>query len=285
MSNAFQVSAVQFGARHLAVEENRRTVEAFVRAEAAHGSRLVVLPELAISGYCLDPQGLPACAEPADGPTAALLRGLSEKLGVVIVCGFCERGPAGELFNSAILVRPGGSDVIYRKLHLFDQEKKIFTPGDLGLVLAETDLGCIGICVCYDLRFVEVARGLSLAGADILAIPTAWVGGFDRVSHDASGYIGQARGALVQANLDQLPMICASQSGGDQGLRLLGSSLIADAHGTCVGGPMGRDDTGSLRATFDIAEIRAARVRSPLVRPREDRRTDVYGLTIGSRRL
>lgn len=285
MNKTFIVSAVQFGAKHNAPNENRQAIEQYVRDEVAQGSRLVVLPELAISGYCLDADVLAACAEPADGPTAALLRGLSNELNVVIVCGFCERGPAGELFNSAILVSPGRADVIYRKLHLFDQEKTVFVPGDLGLVLAETDLGCIGICVCYDLRFVEVARGLSLAGADILAVPTAWVGGFDKIPRDASGFIGQARGALVQANLDQLPMVCASQSGGDQGIRFLGSSLIADAHGNCLEGPMGEDATGSLRATFDIDEIRGARLRSPLVRPREDRRTDVYGLMLGDKHL
>lgn len=285
MSSAFIASAVQFGARQLAPEANRATVETFVRAEAAQGSQLVVLPELAIQGYCLDPEGMADCAEPADGPTATLLRHLANELKLVIVCGFCERGEDGLLYNSAILVRPGRTDVIYRKLHPFDREKNVFAPGDRGLVLAQTDLGCIGICVCYDLRFVEVARGLALAGADILAVPTAWVGGFDPVPRDAMGYIGQARGAVVQANLNQLPMVCASQSGGDQGIRFLGSSLISNAHGDCVEGPMGQDDTGALRATFTLAEIHSARVRSALIRPREDRRTDVYGLMNGNERL
>jgi len=285
MSNAFIVSAVQFGARQLEPEANRMTVERLVRAEAAQGARLIVLPELAIQGYCLDPEGMAGCAEPAEGPTAILLRGLSNELNAVIVCGFCERGDDGLLYNSAILTSPGRPDVIYRKLHPFDREKNVFAPGDRGLVLAQTDLGCIGVCVCYDLRFVEMARGLALAGADILAVPTAWVGGFDPVPRDAMGYIGQARGAVVQANLNQLPMVCASQSGGDQGIRFLGSSLIADAHGNCVQGPMGEDDIGALRATFTLADIHSARLRSALIRPRQDRRTDVYGLIIGNERL
>lgn len=282
--SAFTVSAVQFGARLYAPEANRATVAEMVRSEAAAGAALIVLPELAISGYGLDPTGLRSSAEPARGPTWERLAGLAEELGVVIVCGFCEAAADGRLYNSAMLVAPGRPQALYRKLHLFDAEKEIFTPGDLGLVLAETDLGVVGICVCYDLRFVEVARALSLAGADLLAVPTAWVGGFDKVARDPMGFIGQARGALVQANLDQLPMICASQSGGDQGIRFLGSSLVADAFGTCLAGPMGEDESGALRVRLDLDEIRAARVRSARIRPREDRRTDVYGVMLGTTR-
>lgn len=283
MSAAFTVSAVQFGARLYVPDENRSTVERRVRDEFAAGARLIVLPELAVSGYGLDPEGLRRSAEPAAGPTSALLRGLAEELGVVIVCGFCEAGGGGKIYNSALLVAPGRPQALYRKLHLFDGEKEVFTPGDLGLVLAETDLGTVGVCVCYDLRFVEVARALALAGADILAVPTAWVGGFDRVPRDAMGFIGQARGVLVQANLDQLPMVCASQSGGEQGIRFLGSSLVADAFGSCLAGPMGEDDTGAIRAQFNLGDIRAARARSARIRPREDRRTDVYGITLNGK--
>lgn len=284
MSQAFTVAAVQFGARLYQPDENRAEVAQRVRAAAEDGAKLIVLPELAISGYGLDPDGLQRSAEAHDGATCQMLQGLSDALSITIVCGFCERGADGALFNATLLTSPGKAPVLYRKLHLFDGEKEVFTPGDLGLVMAETELGTIGVCVCYDLRFVEVARGLSLAGADILAVPTAWVGGFDKVPRDAMGYIGQVRGALVQANLDQLPMICASQSGGDQGIRFLGSSIIADAYGTCLAGPMDEDEAGTVTAQFDLDEIRTARVRSARVQPRADRRTDMYHIGVGEQR-
>lgn len=274
------LSAVQFGARLYAQEENRAWITRMIRAEATAGSDLIVLPELAVPGYGLDPEGLPRSAEPFDGPTLALLRGLSDELDVVLICGFCEK-ECDRLYNSAVLTAPGAEPALYRKLHLFDAEKDIFAPGDTGLVMAETRLGTIGLCVCYDLRFVEVARGLALAGVDILAVPTAWVGGFDKTPRDGGGYIGQARGAVVQANLNQLPMVCASQSGGDQGIRFLGSSLIADAFGATLAGPMSEDEVGVIRAEMSLDEIRQARVRSPRIRPREDRRTDIYGVRVG----
>ncbi len=282
MTHGFGTSAVQFGARLYRPDENRDTIAAAVRQEVAHGSRLIVLPELAVSGYGLDPAQLAACAEPLHGPTQALLSALAEEHDAVIVCGFCETAE-GKLYNSAMLVAPGRDPVLYRKLHLFDGEKEVFTPGDLGLVMAQTDLGTIGVCVCYDLRFVEVARGLALAGADLLAVPTAWVGGFDKTPRDEGGYIGQARGAVVQANLNQLPMVCASQSGAEGGIRFLGSSLIVDALGTCLKGPMDEDETGAIRTLMSLDAIRAARIRGDRIRPRQDRRTDVYGVVVNGR--
>jgi predicted amidohydrolase len=275
-------AAVQFGAALWRPDENRARAEAAIRAAAGQGARLVVLPELAIPGYGVDAAALAAAAEPLEGPTAANWRALAAELDVVIAGGFCERA-AGRLYNSAVLVTPDGTLTAYRKLHPFDAEKTVFAPGDLGLSVAETPLGRIGLCVCYDLRFVEVARALALMGADIIAVPTAWVGGFDRNPRDAMGFIGQARGAMVQANLNQVAMVCASQSGGGQGIRFLGSSLIVDAFGEVLAGPMGEDEDGTILATLDVAAIRAARVRSALVRPRDDRRRDVYGLTLAGR--
>lgn len=272
-------SAIQFGSRLYEPENNRAKIEQAVLAECENGADLIVLPELAVSGYGLSRYGLENSAEPFDGPTLALLEKLAEEKRAVIVCGFCEVAN-GRLYNSAMLVAPARKPVLYRKLHLFDGEKEIFTPGDLGFVLAETDFGMVGICVCYDLRFVEVARGLALAGADILAVPTAWVGGFDKTAYDDGGFIGQARGAVVQANLNQLPMVCASQCGDDQGTRFLGSSLIVDAYGTCLAGPMNEKDEASLSVTMSMSVVRAARQRSARIRPREDRRTDCYGLLV-----
>jgi predicted amidohydrolase len=278
----FIAAAVQFGARLYEAEANRARAEEAIRAAAAQGARLIVLPELVVPGYGLDAERLAALAEPLEGATLAAWRGLARTLGVVIAGGFCERFD-GRLYNSAVLVTPAGTPTLYRKLHLFDAEKEVFAPGDRGLPVVETPLGYIGLCVCYDLRFIEVARGLALAGADILAVPTAWVGGFDRAPRDAMGFIGQARGAVVQANLDQVAMVCASQAGCDQGIRFLGSSLIVDSFGECLAGPMGENEEATLTATLDVAAIRASHVRSPRVRPREDRRRDVYGLVLSGR--
>lgn len=273
-----RVAAIQFCAAPYRADENRDKISRLAADAIAKGAELVVLPELAVSGYGLDANGLTSVVEPFDGPTRALLQSISDAHGTVLVAGFCEAA-GGMMFNSAMLVRPEQPPALYRKLHLFDREQEVFAPGDLGLVTAETHLGVIGLCVCYDLRFVEVARGLALGGTDMLAVPTAWIGGFDKAPRDEGGFIGQARGACVQANLNQLPMICASQSGSSGEFRFLGSSLISDAYGTCVAGPMDEDEEGIILSDMTLEEIRAARIRSARVRPREDRRTDVYDIT------
>ena len=127
--------------------------------------------------------------------------------------GICERH--GErLFNSAVVVGPDGKLIgHYRKTHLFGEEKLVFAPGDLGFPLVKTRVRDDRLCVCYDLRFVEVVRMLALQGADLICVPTAWIVGFDEVRWDAEGMSPQGRATEVQANLSQVYIAAASQVG------------------------------------------------------------------------
>jgi len=276
---SLRVAVVQARAALYRPDENRARSVALVEAAAADGARLVVLPELMISGYGVEREGLAASAEDLRGATHDAWRDVAARLGVHVVGGFCERA-GDDLYNAAMMVGPDGLVGHYRKLHLFDAEKHVFSPGDLGLPVYDLPFGKVGICVCYDLRFVEVVRALALRGADLIAVPTAWVGGFDTDPFDAMGYIGQARGAIVQANLSQVFLCCASQAGTAGGTRFLGSSLIVDPYGAVCAGPLGPDEEAVAFADVSVAASREARVRSPLIRPREDRRTDVYRIEI-----
>jgi N-carbamoylputrescine amidase len=116
-------------------------------------------------------------------------------------------------------------------------------------------------------------------------VPTAWVQGFDKVPRDGDGMIGQARSVLVQANLNQVFVACASQSGRTHGARFLGSSLIADPYGNLASGPLDENDEGLAVASVDFGAVTAAQVRSDLIRPRQDRRTDMYALNISGQTL
>ncbi|TCR60795.1 nitrilase-related carbon-nitrogen hydrolase [Bosea sp. BK604] len=280
----FSVAAVQFTAAPGRAAENLGQTLALIETAAASGASVVILPELAISGYTLDKDLLEAAAEPFEGPTFAAWTKLARRLGIVIAGGFCERD-SGHLYNAAMLVGPDGLLLRYRKLHLFDREKLVFAPGDRGLGVAATPFGRIGLCVCYDLRFVEVMRGLALQDADLVAVPTAWVRGFDKVARDGDGLIGQARGAIVQANLNQVYVACASQGGTAGDIAFLGSSLVADPYGRILSGPLPEDEQATVMAEIDLAVIRAAQERTELVRPRQDRRTDLYGVSLAGRML
>jgi N-carbamoylputrescine amidase len=265
-------------------ERNRtRSLEA-LRDAFERGADLVVLPELTVPGYGWDADLVAAAAEPLGGETISAWTDAARDAGAYVAGGFAERD-GSRIYNSAVLVGPEGLVLHYRKLHLFAGEKGVFAPGDRGLPIASTPLGILGLCVCYDLRFVETLRVLALRGAELVCVPTAWVPGFDAERWDAEGFCPQARSVLVQANLDQVFVACASQAGRIGRFEFLGSSLVADARGRCVAGPLPGDRDVTAIADIDLADAHAAHDRGGDVRPLSDRRTDVYSLSVGGEPL
>lgn len=247
------------------------------RAETALRERaqIVVFPELAVSGYVVAPDLVARTAQPLDGPLVASLTRLTRAHGGLVAAGYAEVD-GDEHFNSVVLVGPEGPLLNYRKVHLFDLEKECFSPGR-ELPVVPTEYGNVGVCVCYDLRFVEVLRSLSLRGADVVLAPAAWTSGFDS-SVPETGMVRQAEAAVVQANLDQVAVVAVSQAGvhPGHGVTTLGGSLAVDAFGDIVVGPLSRTQADSARAVIDLERGREARIRTERIRPREDRRTDIY---------
>lgn len=279
MKHPVRVGLVQIGTEPYEVEKNRsltldRSREAFDR-----GADIVVLPEMVVPGYVADARRLAPLAESIDGPTVTAWTKLAREHSGYICGGFCERAGEG-LHNTAVVVGPEGLLLHYRKLHRFENEKVAFRPGDLGLPVAHTRFGTIGVCVCYDLRFVEVTRALALKGANLILVPTAWLPGFDQERWDEKGMCPQAYGALFQSNLNQVFIACASQAGSHGGLDYLGSSIIADPYGKLACGPLSGSNDEVVVTEIDMGVAELSRVRSPLIAPRADRRTDVYGIAI-----
>ena len=244
----------------------------------------MLLPEMSVPWYSTDREALEPLAEALDGPTVSGWQEQAARHGGLVVGGLCERGDDG-IYNTAVAVGADGVVAHYRKLHLFDLEKHCFAPGDAGLTVAETDYGTIGLCICYDLRFVEVVRVLALRGADLICVPTAWIRGFDRRQYADGELIPHAEGALVQANLSQVFIACASQVGTGDGTEFLGSSVLADPYGRIAAGPLSTVREQFEVADVDLSEARRAQARSELIQPRADRRTDVYGILHGDEAL
>ena len=276
------VSLSQITGMPLDPDGNRSRCAEVLREAFKSGAKLVVLPELISQGYFLDRAGQFETSEELDGPTVESWSRIAKESNGFIAGGFTER-VGDTMFNSAVLVGPEGLLIHYRKLHLFNREKEIFEPGNLGLPIANTAAGVVGLCVCYDLRFPEVARVLALRGVQILAVPTAWTAGFDKSHWDQEGYCPQARGAELQANLSQIFIACASQVGQQAGVRLLGSSLLVGPRGETLLGPFSGDREETSMVNIDINESILAQARSELITPRQDRRTDVYGVSYESK--
>lgn len=164
------VAALQFNPAFLDVHANLITLEEYLRGIEAD---LVVLPELCTTGYFFhDTAQLRSVAVHRDAEGLALFRDMAREHGMIVVAGFAERD-GDRLYNSAATAFPDGRLEVYRKVHLFAEEKLHFTPGDGGFsVLRWGDRLRLGVMICYDWRFPEAARTLALRGAQVIAHPS-----------------------------------------------------------------------------------------------------------------
>lgn len=163
------VGYLQFAPVFGKVQENVATV---MHALAAVEADVLVLPELAFTGYSFKGRAeLEKLAEdPRKSATVEMLISLCRDRGFHLVTGFAEK-QADRCYNSALLLGPKGIHCIYRKLHLFNREKMYFDPGDLPLAATSVNGLRVGMMVCFDWVFPEVARALALMGADVLCHP------------------------------------------------------------------------------------------------------------------
>lgn len=148
-------------------------VENVVNAVSDKEFDILVLPELFASGYQFlnKKEALSLADEAGKGYTYERLRLLAKEKNGLIVYGFPEK--RGEkLFNSALAVLPDGTFHLYQKTHLFDTEKNIFSPGETGFSVFPFRGAKIGLMICFDWRFPESARKLTLLGAQIICHPS-----------------------------------------------------------------------------------------------------------------
>jgi predicted amidohydrolase len=151
-------------------DANAALLAAALRSEPVD---LLVAPELATTGYLyLDREELATVAEPVPGgPTCTLLAAVCRQTERAIVFGIAERS-GDKIYNSAVLLSPGGEAVVYRKAHLFDTETLVFDRAGLSPSMADVAGARVGIMICFDWRFPEVARLLALRGAEVLVHPS-----------------------------------------------------------------------------------------------------------------
>jgi predicted amidohydrolase len=133
------------------------------------GAEMIVLPELFNTGYLItSKEEAFDLSEPLPGgKTTEALSAMAREKNAHIVAGLIER--QGEnLFNSAVVIAPSGYLGKYRKIHLFNEEKLWFQPGDLGFPVFDIGICRIGVMVCFDWFFPESMRTLALKGADVI---------------------------------------------------------------------------------------------------------------------
>lgn len=271
---------------------NIARAERLVREAASRGARLVLLQELFETPYFCQDQLYEylALAEPFEGNRLiAHFSALASELGVVLPLSFFER--AGQAaFNSLAMIDADGSILgLYRKSHIPDgpgyTEKFYFSPGDTGFRVWETQVGRIGVGICWDQWFPECARAMALMGAEVLLYPTAIGSEPHDPDLDSSGHWQRVMQGHAGANLT--PLVASNRIGTEAGrngtsLTFYGSSFIADPTGAKVA-EAGRTGETVLTATFDLDAVARQRRSWGVFR---DRRPELYGalLTLDGRR-
>jgi predicted amidohydrolase len=256
------------------LEGNRRLTREAVREAVGAGARLIVLPELSTSGYVFEsPEEARTCAEPVEGPSLTAWSEEAARGGAVVVGGFCELGEDGRLYNSAAVVEGGGVLGVYRKIHLWDRERLFFEPGGECAPVLETSVGRIGVGVCYDLNFPEVARGLALAGAEIVVLPS----NLPRFPRPAGERPIEVTLAMATAHLNHVFVALCDRCGPERGVEWVGGSVVCDEWGWLLAGPPPDFGRGLVLADCDFARARdkAWNERNDVF---GDRRPDLYRL-------
>ncbi len=228
------------------VEENIEAALEFIPNDCD----LAVMPELFSTGYQFRDkteavglaEDLTGNAEPGSA-TKRLTRAASES-GTTIVAGLAEKD-GDRLFNSSVLFRPDGSREIYRKVHLFMDEKSIFMPGDLGFPVFEACGTTIGMMICFDWIFPEAARSLALAGAEIIC-------------HPSNLLLPWCQAAMVTRCQENMVHAVTSNRVGTENrtgteLTFSGRSQVVSPLGERLAG-LDKDETGAAAVTIQLVE-------------------------------
>lgn len=266
---------------------NLARAERLVRAAAARGAQIILLPELFETPYfCIeqDARHLGLAHSVADDPAVRHFSGVARELGVVLPVSFFERaGPA--YFNSIAILDADGTNLgVYRKSHIPNgpgyQEKNYFSPGDTGFRAWDTRFARIGAGICWDQWFPETARVMALLGAELFFFPTA-IGSEPPPAVPVNSREHWQRTQQGHAAANLTPLIAANRYGLERSLqdpqglyiRFYGSSFIADAMGAKVAEAPEEGDA-VLVQTFDLEATRELRDNWFVFR---DRRPDLYG--------
>jgi predicted amidohydrolase len=235
-----------------------------IQHAAERGAHLVLFPEMFLTGYAIK-EDAGRLAEEISGVSIGRLKQVAQRYRIEVCMGFPELEPAsGKIYNSlACLSDQGLVRCVYRKIHLYDQEKRYFHPGS-EITLADTAIGRAGFLICYDLEFPEPARVLALQGAHILLVATAnmkpWCGHQDTY-------------AKSRAMENQVFLAIANRIGTENEMVFCGGSACVDPMGKILCNADGQTPA-VLLADIDIGALASARYSS--IDYLRDRRPEVY---------
>ena len=246
------VAVYQYAARDEDAPARLQRLDAAAAEAATGGARLLVTPEVFVSGYGIGRDAIHARAEPADGPSARRAAEIARRHSIAVILGYPEAAD-GAVYNAALCLGPDGATLAnHRKLLMSGAgEQETWARGE-AITTFELDGHRVGVLICYDVEYPEIARATALAGAGVLAVPTALVERWPVVAHQM---------IPTRAFENGVYLAYANYAGREPGFAYLGAS--------CVCGPTGEDcaragaDETVIRSVVDPARIAAARADLP----------------------
>lgn len=207
-------------------QANTALIVAQIRAAVSDGADVIVLPELVTSGYMFtDAAEARSLAQPATADSFASWIAVAGD--AIVIGGFPESGADGLLYNSAVMLDGSGVLGFYRKSHLWDREKLIFTPGASIPEVIATRHGAIAVMVCYDVEFPELTRPVALAGAELIAAPVNWPL-FPRPDGE---WPGEVINAMATARASKVAVACCDRTGVERGQHWTEGSAVVSPEG------------------------------------------------------
>jgi len=275
-----KIACVQMNPKVGEKENNIKKSVTMINEAAKNGANLIVLPELANSGYVFNSreEAFELSEEIPKGKTTKAWMDAAAKNNVYIVAGINERDN-NLLYNSSVIVGPDGYIGTFRKVHLWNEENLFFEPGNLGFPVFKTPIGRISSNICYDSWFPESFRLAVLQGADIVCVPTNWV----PIPGQAKGERAMANSLIMAAShCNSVFIAAADRVGEERGQPFEGQSIITSYTGWPIAGPASRDKEEIIYAEANLADARRKRNWNEYNQPLRDRRTDVYSEMLGS---
>ncbi|MEE3956185.1 nitrilase-related carbon-nitrogen hydrolase [Peribacillus frigoritolerans] len=227
MADLIKVAAVQFDPKIGEIEENRRTIAEKIVYAAEEGAKLIVFPEMAVSGYVWESRKeISPYVESVPGETTNRLSALAAKYGCYVVVGVPEVDPTTNVYyNSAVLIGPQGVVGCYRKTHLFAADARWAREGKEEIPVFETEIGRIAMLICMDAMYFEPSRMAALKKADILAFPTNWVG---------KGINPPSKTWRLRAKENGFYWIASNRSGTERGAQFTGGTGVISPSGEVI---------------------------------------------------
>ena len=275
MRDTIRVAGVQMDLKLAGTEQNLIKVFDAMRSASREGADLAVFPECALTGYCFnDLDEARASAQPVPGPFTERLERQCRELDIHVIVGLLE-ADGSSIYNTAVLIAPNGLVGHYRKIHLpFLGIDRFLSPGDRPFRVYDSEVGRIGINICYDAAFPESARVMMLRDAELIALPTNWPAGADRNTE----FVVNTRAFENRVNY-----VAVNRVGRERGTSFIGQSKIVDYTGRTLaeGDPSSEE---ILMADLDLAGAREKHIvnvaKAYELDRLEDRRVEFYGAIV-----